>query len=60
MMGYITAQEAAANWSITPRQVQILCKGNRIQGAARMGKIWIIPEDAKKPTVKTKEEKQGV
>lgn len=50
MNGYITVQEAADKWGITPRQVQILCKANRIVGAARMSRIWIIPEDAEKPT----------
>lgn len=50
MNGYITAQEAAVKWGITPRQVQILCKKNRIIGVKRMSRIWIIPETAKKPT----------
>ncbi|QWP06751.1 hypothetical protein J5W77_03805 [Akkermansia muciniphila] len=48
MEGYITVQEAAEKWGITPRQVQILCKANRIVGATRMSRIWIIPENAKK------------
>lgn len=50
MNGYITAQEAAEKWGITSRQVQILCKSNRIKGAARMSRIWIIPKNAEKPT----------
>ena len=50
MNGYITVQEAANKWGITPRQVQILCKTNRVVGAARMSRIQIIPEDAEKPT----------
>ena len=50
MNGYITVQEAAEKWNITPRQVQILCKNNRIVGATRMSRIWIIPENAEKPT----------
>ena len=50
MNGYITVQEAAEKWGITSRQVQILCKENRIKGAAWMSRIWIIPEDAEKPT----------
>lgn len=50
MKGYITVQEAAEKWGITSRQVQILCKANRIVGAARMSRIWIIPENAEKPT----------
>lgn len=50
MNGYITVQEAAERWGVTPRQVQILCKENRIAGATRMSRIWIIPENAEKPT----------
>ena len=48
--GYMTVQEAAEKWGVTPRQVQILCKANRIAGAARMSRIWVIPENAEKPT----------
>lgn len=50
MNGYVTVQEAAEKWGVTPRQVQILCKENKIVGAMRMSRIWIIPENAKKPT----------
>lgn len=50
MKGYITVQETASKWGITPRQVQILCKNGRIKGASRMSRIWIIPESAEKPT----------
>ena len=48
MNGYITVQEAALKWGISPRQVQILCKSNRIDGATRMSRIWIIPENAER------------
>ena len=50
MNGYITVQEVAEKWGVTPRQVQILCKDNRIVGAVRMSRIWVIPENAEKPT----------
>ena len=50
MNGYITVQEVAEKWGVTPRQVQILCKTNRIPGATRLSRIWIIPENAEKPT----------
>ena len=50
MNGYITAQDAAIKWGITVRQVQVLCKENRIKGATKMSRIWIIPKDAEKPT----------
>ncbi len=54
MNGYITVQEAAKKWGITPRQVQLLCKEHRVIGATRMSRIWIISENAKKPTRTTK------
>lgn len=44
MNGYITAQEAAEKWGITVRQVQLLCKNQRIEGATMLSRIWIIPE----------------
>lgn len=50
LYGYITAQDAAKKWGITVRQFQILCKENRIKGATKMSRIWIIPKDAEKPT----------
>ena len=50
MNGYITVQEAAEKWGVTPRQVQILRNANRIAGAPRMSRIWITPENAEKPT----------
>ena len=50
MNGYITVQEAAIKWGITPRQVQILCKTNRIDGAPRISRLWHIPENASTPT----------
>lgn len=41
--GYITTQEAAQKWNISARQVQILCKNNRIEGAVQINRIWLIP-----------------
>ena len=51
MNGFITAQEASDRWGITARQVQLLCKQERIKGAVMLSRIWIIPEDAEKPTI---------
>ena len=48
MNGYITAQEASEKWGITVRQVQLLCKTNRVKGATMLSRIWIIPENAQK------------
>ena len=48
--GYITTQEAAQKWNISVRQVQILCKNNRIEGAMQINRIWLIPTNVRKPT----------
>jgi len=45
----MSAQEAAENWGITKRRVQILCSENRVEGAYRIGNMWVIPKDSKKP-----------
>lgn len=50
MKGYITVQEASEKWGVSPRQIQILCKNNRIPGATRLSRIWIIPNNIEKPT----------
>lgn len=50
MNGYITVQEASEKWDVSPRQIQILCKNNRIPGATRLSRIWIIPNNIEKPT----------
>lgn len=48
-MDYITSQEAADKWGITRRRVHILCVQDRIEGAQRLGNMWVIPKEAKKP-----------
>ena len=50
MNDYVGADEIAKRWEISKRQVQRLCKDERIDGAIRFGDIWAIPKDAKKPT----------
>ncbi|NLA96559.1 MAG: helix-turn-helix domain-containing protein [Clostridiaceae bacterium] len=48
-MNGLTTKDAADQWGITPRQVQLLCAQGRIPGAVRFGHAWVIPVDAKKP-----------
>ena len=48
-MNYITTKEAAQNWGITARRVQVLCRQEKIEGVVRLGWAWAIPKDAKKP-----------
>ena len=39
-MGWMTAAEAAREWGVTPRRVQILCAEGRVEGAERFGRAW--------------------
>ena len=49
-MDYISAQDAATKWGISKRRVQTLCASHRIENAVRVGNMWILPEDAEKPS----------
>lgn len=48
-MEFISAKEAADKWGISQRRVAVLCSENRIENAAMVGNMWIIPSNAKKP-----------
>lgn len=58
MIGYVKACDMAEKWGVTDRQVQILCKAGKIDGAVKFGTTWAIPENAVKPT-RTGEQKPG-
>jgi hypothetical protein len=49
MMNLMTTKEAAKKWGITVRRVQGLCVQGLIDGATRLGDIWVMPRDAEKP-----------
>ena len=55
-MDYITVKEAAERWQVSERRVQILCNTDRIKGAYRFGKSWMIPSTAVLPNARRKEE----
>ncbi len=48
-MGVLTVSEIAKKWKISERSVRNYCKQGRVKGAEQKGKLWLIPEDAKKP-----------
>lgn len=48
-MEYMSAPEAAKKWGISERRVQKLCEENRIPDVSKLGYMWLIPKDAKKP-----------
>lgn len=48
-MEYMSVIEAAEKWKITRRRIQVLCNQGRINGAQKVGTVWIIPSDEEKP-----------
>lgn len=48
-MGFLTVSEIAKKWKISERSVRNYCRQGRVKGAEQKGKLWLIPEDAKKP-----------
>lgn len=49
-MNLITVKEAASKWGVTERRVQILCSQEKIKGAVRFGRAWMIPAHAVLPS----------
>ncbi len=48
-MDYISVREASEKWGISERRIQKLCEQNRIDGAMKFSRIWVIPQNAYKP-----------
>ena len=48
-MNYISVKEASVKFNISERRIQKLCEDNRIDGCKMISRVWLIPEDAKKP-----------
>ena len=48
-MEFLTVQEAAERWKISPRLVQRYCVDGRIPGARKFSGAWAIPAGAQKP-----------
>ncbi len=51
-MGFISVGEAARRWGVSERTVRGYCAGGRIPGAELVGKTWVIPDDAERPSRK--------
>lgn len=45
----MSIHEASQEWGISTRRIQRLCVDGRIDGAVRVGKVWVIPRDSDKP-----------
>ena len=48
-MDWITVQEAGTLWGITTRRAQFLCANGKVEGAQKLGNIWVIPKGTQKP-----------
>jgi Fic family protein len=48
-MEYKNISYFATKWHIKERRIRILCTEGRIHGVKKVGKTWLIPEDAQKP-----------
>lgn len=54
MNNYLKANEISKLWGVSERQVQILCKVGKVEGAIKFGTTWAIPKYADKPTMNRK------
>ena len=48
-MEYLTSPEMAEKWGVSSRRVSLLCAQDRVEGAIKKGKTWLIPSDTQKP-----------
>ena len=55
-MDFITVKEAAEKWGVSTRRVQILCAQDRVKGAYKFGKSYMIPAAAILPNARRTEE----
>ena len=59
-MGYLSVAEIAKKWNISKCSVRNYCAKGRVPGAFLTGKIWNIPENAKKPERINKQKKPEI
>ena len=45
-MEYISIHEISEKWKMKERKVTAFCREDRIPGAKKVGKTWMIPSDA--------------
>ncbi len=46
---YTTTKETGKRWGVSMEWVSSLCRQGRVEGAGKVGWIWIVPIDAEKP-----------
>jgi len=61
MIRFYTTKQIAGLWGVSSRRVAILCEQGRIESAEKIGGVWLIPPEARKPKdarIKTEGERQ--
>ena len=48
-MEFLTTKQASELWKISRRRIAKLCDEKRIDGAVKMGGVWLLPKHSKKP-----------
>ena len=48
-MDYLDVKSTAERWGVAERKVTALCRDQRIIGAKKDGRTWLIPDDAQLP-----------
>ena len=46
--GYMTINELAEKWGVTPRRIRAMCANGQIEGAAKLEREWAIPSSVEK------------
>ena len=46
---YMKIEDVSNEWGVTPRRIQAMCAGGKIEGAIQIGRGWFIPKNTKKP-----------
>lgn len=59
MNNFKTVEEKAAEWNLSSRHVQYLCREGKIEGVLKHAEVWFIPSDAPSPAKKTKSGDSG-
>ncbi|MCI7503984.1 MAG: helix-turn-helix domain-containing protein [Clostridium sp.] len=49
MEGYLSVNDVAKKWGLSPRRVRGMCQEGKIVGVDKLGREWAIPEDAERP-----------
>ena len=55
-MEYLSVRDMSEKWNMKERKLTAFCRDNRIAGAKKIGKEWMIPSDALKPLDKRTKE----